>query len=208
MKRLTKFAATLAASGCVSANSPPNSHYQLSASEVAVVQRSVAAQTFVPDQARFEGISASITPDGVVMSCGHVIAVEPSGFYGLPRAFVGVLRENAAGALGFSMASGIAQTSTQQRAIEQLCSSEGMAIGSDGSKTSEENVREMITKERELNSRCRGTEGANPESTVCSERDAVGRKLNVAGWCYGREGEFGYQNEWHVCQADSIRLKG
>lgn len=211
MKSLVKLIALLAASGCV-ATSPvaptgQNTRYTLSTAELAVVQRSVASETMIPARARVSGVVASITPTGVVQACGLVSVIEPTGFYGPPRAFMGVLGENMAGTNVFVSVAGIAQTSIRQLATQQLCAKEGMAIGSAETKVSNQNVREMLAQERELNSRCRGTEGANPASTVCSERDAVGRKLNSAGWCYGRESEFGYQNEWHVCQADSIRLK-
>lgn len=67
-------------------------------------------------------------------------------------------------------------------------------------------VHTLLTQERELDRRCRGTEGAsNP--AVCDERNAMSKRLNELGQCYGRKGEYGYQNEWHVCGPTSIRVK-
>lgn len=64
-------------------------------------------------------------------------------------------------------------------------------------------VQIMINSERELNRRCRGTEGADPTSTVCSERDEMGNTLNKIGWCYGKNDQPGYLNKWHKCAPGS-----
>ncbi len=50
------------------------------------------------------------------------------------------------------------------------------------------------------NDTCRGSSGDNPATwDACKRRDTLGSKLTHIGWCYGREGEAGYQMDWHVC---------
>lgn len=67
----------------------------------------------------------------------------------------------------------------------------------------------QINRWRELNSQCRGGPGNDPATLVsCSERDSVGRALEGMGWCHGRKNEYGYQMEWHQCEANSVRLTG
>ena len=79
-------------------------------------------------------------------------------------------------------------------------------VGSSSSSASADVVAPQISRWRELNSLCRGGSGDNPETLVrCAERDSVGRALDGMGWCFGRKGEPGYQNEWHQCQVNSIR---
>jgi hypothetical protein len=52
----------------------------------------------------------------------------------------------------------------------------------------------------EANEQCRGGHG-NLQSTLdaCDERETYGKRLDALKWCYGREGEYGYQMNWHVC---------
>lgn len=50
------------------------------------------------------------------------------------------------------------------------------------------------------NNICRGSSGNSPETmAACDRREAVYEKLKAVGWCYGREGEYGYQMDWHTC---------
>ena len=50
------------------------------------------------------------------------------------------------------------------------------------------------------NSECRG--GVMPEAQgSCDRREALGQMLEVAGWCYGEDAEFGYQADWGPCKA-------
>lgn len=66
-------------------------------------------------------------------------------------------------------------------------------------------VAPEINRWHDLNGLCRGGSGDNPETMVrCAERDSVGRALGGMGWCHGREGEVGYQHEWHPCGPGSI----
>lgn len=58
----------------------------------------------------------------------------------------------------------------------------------------------IISQWQEQNGDCRGGSGDSDETLkACDRREAIGAKLEAVGWCYGREGEYGYQMEWHVC---------
>ncbi|RFB96572.1 hypothetical protein B5K08_09425 [Rhizobium leguminosarum bv. trifolii] len=64
----------------------------------------------------------------------------------------------------------------------------------------------LIAQWGEENGSCRGNSGDDPETwKACERRKAIGAKLDKIGWCYGREGEAGYQHQWHVCGQDSDR---
>jgi hypothetical protein len=65
----------------------------------------------------------------------------------------------------------------------------------------------LIAQWHELNSRCRGGTGdAQATMAACEERDgSVWQRLQEAGICYGREGEYGSQMEMHRCGPDSLR---
>lgn len=56
------------------------------------------------------------------------------------------------------------------------------------------------------NEACRGGAGDSVETDrTCERREAVSARLAAQGWCYGREGEYGYQKDWHRCGLASIR---
>ncbi|TCA18505.1 hypothetical protein E0H68_03455 [Rhizobium leguminosarum bv. viciae] len=64
----------------------------------------------------------------------------------------------------------------------------------------------LIAQWREENGSCRGSAGDDPETwKACERREALGAKLDKIGWCYGRQGEAGYQHQWHACGPDSDR---
>lgn len=52
------------------------------------------------------------------------------------------------------------------------------------------------------NGQCRGGSGDKPETMeACEAREHTSEVLHAVGWCFGREGEYGYQMEWHRCVA-------
>ncbi|MEY9829943.1 hypothetical protein ABIA25_001758 [Sinorhizobium fredii] len=58
----------------------------------------------------------------------------------------------------------------------------------------------IISQWHDQNGDCRGGSGDSAETwKACDRREAIGAKLEAVGWCYGREGEAGYQMEWHAC---------
>jgi hypothetical protein len=67
-------------------------------------------------------------------------------------------------------------------------------------------VASLITKEMELNDKCRGGSGDNPATfKACEERDNLIPIIKSKGWCYGKKGQAGYQMEWHQCTSQSIK---
>jgi hypothetical protein len=63
-----------------------------------------------------------------------------------------------------------------------------------------------LARWQELNGRCRGGSGNDEETwRACDLREYIYPALVSGGWCYGREGDAGYQMEWHRCARDSLR---
>jgi hypothetical protein len=59
----------------------------------------------------------------------------------------------------------------------------------------------QIDQVERLNTQCRGGSGDNPATLrACAQRDAAYTKLAKAGWCYGKDGDAGYQRSWQRCQ--------
>lgn len=55
--------------------------------------------------------------------------------------------------------------------------------------------------------KCRGGSGDNSGTwDACDAREHTHNSLEGAGWCYGKAGEYGYQYQWHRCDASSYRL--
>lgn len=67
-------------------------------------------------------------------------------------------------------------------------------------------VSDLLAIEHDLNDMCRGWSGDDPHTQrVCDLRDRVVQALQRAGYCYGMEGQAGYQMQWHRCTARSVR---
>lgn len=66
------------------------------------------------------------------------------------------------------------------------------------------NVQTVLTLEQDANDRCRGG-GVEDVLAACAERTEYIERLHVLGMCYGKQGEFGYQQQWHRCGPNSIR---
>lgn len=67
------------------------------------------------------------------------------------------------------------------------------------------NKRLLLLQWAEQNSSCRGGSGDQPETlAACDRREKLDAQLSRLGMCYGREGEFGNETEWHVCGEGSI----
>jgi hypothetical protein len=51
------------------------------------------------------------------------------------------------------------------------------------------------------NDRCRDGSGDDPLTLkVCEVRDKVLTEIKEAGWCWGHEGQAGYQKDWEPCK--------
>ncbi len=67
----------------------------------------------------------------------------------------------------------------------------------------------LISQWQDENGSCRGGSGDSPQTmAACERREAIGNKLQTVGWCYGRDGEYGYQMQWHACGKTSNRPEG
>lgn len=56
-----------------------------------------------------------------------------------------------------------------------------------------------------LNSRCRGGSGDDSETWMaCGARDYIGFLLFQRGYCLGKEGQAGFEMEWHPCGPGSL----
>lgn len=64
----------------------------------------------------------------------------------------------------------------------------------------------LLAIEGELNSMCRGWSGDDPHTgKVCDVRDSMHKLLGTMGYCYGKQGQAGYQMQWHKCTGGSNR---
>lgn len=61
-------------------------------------------------------------------------------------------------------------------------------------------VAQLIASEQKLNDKCRGGSGDDPATQkACDQRDALDKKLQSRGWCYGRPDQAEYQKTWQPC---------
>jgi hypothetical protein len=66
---------------------------------------------------------------------------------------------------------------------------------------------QLIRQWEAANENCRGGAGDDPQTMkACSSRDALSRQLEAAKWCYGKNGQSGYQYKWHRCRKGSIHF--
>ncbi len=64
----------------------------------------------------------------------------------------------------------------------------------------------LVTKQTELDEKCRGGSSDNPETfKACEERDNLIPIIQSKGWCYGKNGQDAPEMEWHPCTSQSIR---
>lgn len=60
----------------------------------------------------------------------------------------------------------------------------------------------LIKQADKLNDQCRGGSGDNPATIkACDKRDKLFDELASKGWCYGHEGQAGYERQWEKCAA-------
>ncbi|TPM21723.1 hypothetical protein [Mesorhizobium sp. B2-3-5] len=64
---------------------------------------------------------------------------------------------------------------------------------------------QLIGQWQVANENCRGGSGDDPKTMeACDVRDTFARQLETAKWCYGKNGQSGYQYKWHRCGKGSI----
>lgn len=67
-------------------------------------------------------------------------------------------------------------------------------------------IRVMIDKWQEANSVCRGgSPGQSRTEKACEGRSELEIEFELLGYCYGKQGEAGYQAAWHECGPNSLR---
>ncbi|WP_154674569.1 hypothetical protein [Mesorhizobium erdmanii] len=65
----------------------------------------------------------------------------------------------------------------------------------------------LIRQWQVANENCRGGSGDDPQTEkACGARDVLARQLEAAKWCYGKDGQSGYQYKWHRCGKGSIHF--
>lgn len=109
--------------------------------------------------------------------------------------------------VGDRVSSGTAEfTVVWDQVTRTIRSETGQVIQSDKGATGP--IR-LISQWQGENGSCRGGSGDSPQTMVaCERREAIGTKLQTVGWCYGRDGEYGYQMQWHACVTNSNRPEG
>lgn len=67
-------------------------------------------------------------------------------------------------------------------------------------------VKKMIDEYSDLNSKCRGGAGDNPETfKSCNARQLLAKEIDSYNWCHGRENEISPDMVWHECENNSLR---
>jgi hypothetical protein len=64
----------------------------------------------------------------------------------------------------------------------------------------------LISQWQEQNGACRGGSGDSADTLpACDKRERIAAKLQTVGWCFGRDGQYGYQMDWHACNVSSTQ---
>ena len=62
-------------------------------------------------------------------------------------------------------------------------------------------VIKLMRQEEQLNSQCRGGSGNAPATmAACEKRENILAKIKTQGWCWGTEGQYGYEQDWTKCE--------
>lgn len=62
-------------------------------------------------------------------------------------------------------------------------------------------VQKLMKQEEELNEQCRGGSGDSPKTmAACEKRDKVFDQIMRKGWCWGSDGQAGYERSWVKCK--------
>jgi len=62
-------------------------------------------------------------------------------------------------------------------------------------------VQKLIRQQEDLNSQCRGGSGDSPKTlAACESRDKLLEQIHQRGWCWGKEGQAGYERSWVKCK--------
>lgn len=59
----------------------------------------------------------------------------------------------------------------------------------------------LIKQEEQLNNQCRDGSGDLPATMeACNQRETLLPKIAAKGWCWGKDGQFGYEKNWSKCK--------
>lgn len=85
---------------------------------------------------------------------------------------------------------------------EKIDSESGSVLATDrGAKAPDRIIGQWQTE----NGDCRGSTDSATVERSCARREEIGALLDRFGWCYGHQNEYGYQMQWHLCDANSNR---
>lgn len=80
---------------------------------------------------------------------------------------------------------------------EKIISENGKVLSTDKLETKPVRILEQW---EDQNTACRGGSGNSQTTmTACERREEIGAKLKSVGWCFGKEGQAGYEMQWHAC---------
>lgn len=66
-------------------------------------------------------------------------------------------------------------------------------------------VERLIRDWQAANTTCRGSSDPSVSDPACDRRERLTLELEKLGWCYGNQGDYGYQKKWGKCTQRSIR---
>ncbi|PDT32296.1 hypothetical protein CO660_00215 [Rhizobium sp. L9] len=135
----------------------------------------------------------SVRPGSEIVTCGATCEVTGEVEW-FARAVAG--NKTSSGIASFSM--------TWDPATQRIASENSKVIASDKGQVA---PSRLIKQWYDENDECRGS--TEPESAktkrACERRSELDAKLDRVGWCYGHKNEYGYQMQWHACDANSNR---
>jgi hypothetical protein len=71
---------------------------------------------------------------------------------------------------------------------------------------SDAQARKLVETFYRYEDECRGGPGSNPDTEkACLARDEVARRLEALNYCFGKEGDYGYQKRWDRCDGALTR---
>lgn len=69
-------------------------------------------------------------------------------------------------------------------------------------------VAALMKQEEQLNNQCRGGSGDLPTTlAACDRREKLLSKIAEKGWCWGKDGQFGYEKDWTKCEPQTTLTK-
>ncbi|WP_128549280.1 MULTISPECIES: hypothetical protein [Salipiger] len=175
----------------------PNDH------EIAIIQTAVAQRMLDPASTIISEVVAAddVSDDGVITwVCGNVRGRNSYGGYAQPTPFFGGLTDSPNFGRSFIVISIAGPSAREHLNVQTACQKslrEARPFGDDPE------VQLLLDQFRSLDTACRSQPTAS-QNQACDDRNTVSAKLDDKGWCFGREGEAGYQHRWHLCGPVSL----